>query len=176
MCFTISPNGPDNVGKTTQLELLPSHFSIFKVGGLHDNDKSIAELQHQGHLRDWWWVSTPEEFVCSIFGALARRYWNSTEGKNKEMVIFDRGIVMFEAVAIAVIAMKNQDDDLVKARADLDAIVDKRCLCLLREKLAVLIKHDKTLEDSVRIIMRRESNPGDMRYAAYQRLRQSELQ
>ena len=111
-----------------------------------------------------------------VFGVLARRYWNSIEGKNREMVIFDRGIVMFEAVAVAVIAMKNQDDDLVKAEADLDAIVDKHCLCLPREKLAVLIKHGETLEDSVRITMRRESDPGDKRYAAYQRLLQSELQ
>ncbi|KLU91755.1 hypothetical protein MAPG_10704 [Magnaporthiopsis poae ATCC 64411] len=174
MVFTVSLNGPDNVGKTTQLELLPAHFTISKLGGLHDSDETIAELHRQGRLKEWWWGSTPVEFVSTIFGALARRHRNAT-GKQGDVVVLDRGIDMFEAVAVAVIAMKDEDGDLANARRILDGILDKHGLRLPPENLAVLIKHGKTLDESVRITMSRESSPDDERYNRYQRLLQSEL-
>ncbi len=68
MVFTISLNGPDNVGKTTQLELLPAHFTVSKIGSLHDHDEVIAELHRQGGLKEWWWSSTPLDFVLTILG------------------------------------------------------------------------------------------------------------
>lgn len=111
-----------------------------------------------------------------IFGALARRYRNATAGKNGDVVIFDRGVSMFEAVAVAVIAMKNEDEDLVNARGVLDGILDKHGLRLPPENLAILMTHGNTVEESVRITMSREDNPDDERYNRYQRLLQSELQ
>ncbi|EJT73270.1 hypothetical protein, variant [Gaeumannomyces tritici R3-111a-1] len=82
---------------------------------------------------------------------------------------------MFEAVAVAVIAMKDEDGDLANARRILDGILDKHGLRLPTENLAVLIQHGKTLDESVRITMSRESSPDDKRYNRYQRLLQSEL-
>jgi hypothetical protein len=41
--------------------------------------------------------------------------------------------------------------------------------------MAVLLKHRKTLDESVGITMSRESNPDDERYNRYQRLLQSKL-
>ena len=76
--FTISPNGPDNIGKTSRLALLPDHFTVSKVGGLHENDEMIGRLQQQGNWKNWWWDSSPDDFVCTIFGAVARRYRDST--------------------------------------------------------------------------------------------------
>lgn len=109
MVISISLNGPDNVGKTTQLQLLPAHFMISKVGSLHDNDEMIAELHRRDRLKEWWWDSTPAESVTTIFGALARRRRNATAGENRDVVVFDRGISMFETVAVAVITMKDEN-------------------------------------------------------------------
>lgn len=52
MLFTISLDGLDNLEKTTQLDFLPAHFTIYKIGGLHENDETIAELHHQGRLEE----------------------------------------------------------------------------------------------------------------------------
>lgn len=54
MSYTISLNGADNVGKMTQIGLLPSHHTLSKVGGLHDSDEKIGEMHRQGLLQDWW--------------------------------------------------------------------------------------------------------------------------
>lgn len=43
MPYNVSPNGFNNVGKTIQIELLPSHYTIFKAGRLHDSEKKIGE-------------------------------------------------------------------------------------------------------------------------------------
>lgn len=175
MVFTISLNGPDNVGKTTQLELLPAHFTVSKIGSLHDHDEVIAELHRQGGLKEWWWSSTPLDFVLTVFGALGRRHRNMVEGSKGDMVVFDRGTVMFEAVAVAVIAMKHGDDDLVNARQTLDEILDKHDLRFPRDDMAILMKHGSTVDESVRLTMSRESDPDDKRYTRYQRLLQHEL-
>ena len=116
MSYTVSLNGADNVGKTTQIELLPSHYTISKVEALHESDQKIGDMHRRGLLRDWWWDSSNEEFTCSIFGALRRRHWGSMASEHSVVTVFDRGAAMFEAVAIAVIAIKSSDRNLDKAR------------------------------------------------------------
>lgn len=176
MPYTVSLNGADNVGKTTQMELLPSHYTISKVGGLHDSDKKIGEMHRLGLLQGWWWESSDEEFVCSIFGALGRRHWGSMADEHSVITVFDRGTSMFEAVAVAVIAIKSPDRDLNKARMALHTILEDNNLQAPKERLAILIKHGDSLEESLRITISRESDPGDERYRLYQHLLQSELQ
>lgn len=158
------------------MELLPSHYTISKVGGLCDSDKKLGEMHRRGLLQDWWWQSSNEEFACAIFGALARRYWGSIAGEHSVITVFDRGTSMFEAVAVAVIAIKSPDPDLNKARTALHTILEEHHLQAPKEKLAILLKHGESLEESVQITMSRESDPGDERYRLYQRLLQSELQ
>ena len=115
MTHTLSLNGADNVGKTTQIELLPSHYTIAKVSGLHDSDKKIGAMRRQGLLQKWWWESSNEEIICSIFGALGRRHWDSIADEHSVITVFDRGTSMFEAVVVAVIAIKSANHDLCKA-------------------------------------------------------------
>lgn len=176
MPYTVSVNGADNVGKTTQIELLPSHYTISKIGGLHDSDKKIGEMHRQGLLQSWWWESSDEEFACSIFGAVARRYWGSVAGEHSVVTVFDRGAAMLEAVAVAVIAIKSSDRDLNKARMRLHNILEENHLQVPKERLAILLRHGHNLEESLQITMSRESDPGDERYRLYQLLLQTELQ
>lgn len=79
--------------------------------------------------------------------------------ENKDVVVFDRDINMFEAFAVAVIAMKDEYGDLANAQRILNSILDKHGLRLPQENMAVLIKHGKTLDESVQITMSREKNP-----------------
>ena len=176
MPYTISLNGPDNVGKTTQIGLLPSHCTVCKVGGLHASDEKIGEMQRQRLLRDWWWGSSNEEFTCSIFGALRRRQCDSIASEHSVINIFDRGVAMFEAVAVAVIAIKSADHDLSKARMVLNTILETNHLQVPKEKLAILLRHGDSLEESLQITMGREVDSGDERYRTYQLLLQSELE
>ena len=43
MPLTISLNGADDVGKTTQTDLIPHHHSISLVGSLHDCAQKIGQ-------------------------------------------------------------------------------------------------------------------------------------
>ncbi|KAL8847762.1 MAG: hypothetical protein Q9221_007210 [Calogaya cf. arnoldii] len=156
--YTVSLNGADNVGKTTQIDLLPNNFMIGKVGGLHNTDTKIGELYRQaGRLKQWWWQSSNKEFVSSLGGALARR---SREG---------RGIgVGFQAEELSLA--------LHSARAAFQAILKDHHLQLPKERLAILLKHGGSLEESLNITLNREESTVDDRYKLYQYLLQTEMQ
>lgn len=175
MPYTVSLNGADNVGKTTQIGLLPSHYTISKVGGLHEKDTKIGEMHRQGLLKYWWWESTNEDFVCSIVGALARRHWDSMTNTHSVVSLVDRGAAMFEAVAVAVIATKRADHDLDKARATFQTILEKYHLQVPKERLAILLTHGGSLDESLQITLSREDNNPDERYKLYQFFLQSEM-
>ena len=176
MPYTISLNGADNVGKTTQIGLLPSHYTVSKVGGLHDSDEKIGGMHRQGLLPNWWWTSSNEEFICSILGALGRRQFDSIASEHSVINIFDRGVAMFEAVTVAVIAMKSADHDLSKARTVFNRILETNHLQVPKEKLVILLRHGDNLEESLQITMSREADSGDERYRSYQLLLQKELE
>ena len=176
MPYTISLNGADNVGKTTHIGLLPSHYTVSKIGGLHDSDENIGDMHRRGLLQDWWWGSSNEEFTCSIFGALGRRQCDSMASEHSVINIFDRGVAMFEAVVVAVIAIKSADHDLSKARTVLNTIIETNHLQVPKERLAILLRHGDSLEGSLQITMSREADPGDERYRLYQLLLHSELE
>ena len=83
---------------------------------------------------------------------------------------------MFEAVTVAVLAVKNGGNDLKEARAKLGRILQQHHLHVPREQLAILLKHGANLEESVNITLEREQKPADERYRLYQTLLQTELQ
>ncbi|KAI4281505.1 MAG: hypothetical protein L6R38_003631 [Xanthoria sp. 2 TBL-2021] len=177
MSYRVSLNGPDNVGKTTQIDLLPSSFTIGKVGGLHKTDNTkIGELHRQGLLRQWWWESSNEEFIRFIVGALARRHLDSMTDTLNQVILFDRGAAMFEAVVVAVIATKSLDHNLDNARAAFQAILNENHLQLPRERLAILLTHGGSLDGSLKITLNREEGILDERYKLYQFLLQTEMQ
>lgn len=53
MPLTVFSNGADNVGKTTQIGLLPHHYSTSLVGSLHDCDQKIGQMVKAGSLDEW---------------------------------------------------------------------------------------------------------------------------
>lgn len=176
MPLTISLNGADNVGKTTQIGLLPRHYSVSLVGSLHDCDEKIGQMVKNSSLNEWWWSCSDEEFVCTIYGALGRRYWNSLTNEQTAIAVYDRGTAMFDAVTVAVLAVKNDGNNLKEARAKLGRILQQHHLHVPREQLAILLKHGADLEESVKITLEREQRPADERYRLYQTLLQTELQ
>lgn len=70
--------------------------------------------------------------------------------------IIRRGVRVFHP---AVIAIKSPDRDLNKARTALHTILEENHLQMPRERLAILLKHGESMEDSFRITMSRESDP-----------------
>ena len=176
MPLTISLNGADNVGKTTQIGLLPRHYSVSVVGSLQDCDEKIARMVKSCRLDEWWWSCSDEEFVCTIYGALGRRYWNSLTNEQNAIAVYERGTAMFEAVTVAVLAVKNDGNDLNEARAKLGRLLEQHHLHVPSEQLAILLKHGASLEESVKINPEREQKPVDERYRLYQTLLQTELQ
>lgn len=62
----VSINGSDNVGKTTQIALLPPHYSIRLLGSLHNVGGKLADLLRSGSLMSWWWTSSDEDFVTAM--------------------------------------------------------------------------------------------------------------
>ena len=176
MPMTISSNAPDNVGKTTQLELFPRSYSTILVGGLHDCDPRIGQMLKDGSLNDWWWNSSEEDFVCTIYAALGRRYQDAAANGSKVFALFDRGKAMFDAVTAAVLATKRRDGDLHEARKRRESIVRQNHFQIPDEEITILLKFGKTLEESVKISLGRETRPVDGRYRLYQKLLQRELQ
>ncbi|GAP91699.1 hypothetical protein SAMD00023353_12800040 [Rosellinia necatrix] len=177
--FTVSLNGPDNIGKTTQLSLLSDNFTVSKVGGLHEHDEMIHQLQLEGRWGDWWWNSSVEEFICTVIRAAVHRYQSSVASASRsgiDLVIFDRGVAMFKAVVVAMTAIKRGDDNLDTARQIVNEILQKNGLAIPHEELAIILMHNSgDIGQCVEWTMNRQEDPNDKEYAHYQRLLQTEL-
>ncbi|KAJ3569103.1 hypothetical protein NPX13_g6193 [Xylaria arbuscula] len=149
------------------------------TGGLHTTDKEIGGMQRDNKLQEWWWDCSIEEFIIVVIGAVVRRYWRSVaqqDDKTPNLVIFDRGTIMFRAVAIAMVAIKRRDDDLDAARSVFNSVMQKYGLVLPNEDFAVLLRHDSCdIGVGVQRTMRRGTDSHDERYRHYQRLLQTEL-
>lgn len=93
--------------------------------------------------------------------------------------MFDRGVAIFEAVAVAMAAFKRGDDDLNAARSAFNKIIDELGFVMRHENLAILLRHDtEDIKTGVERTMRREDDhpgPSVTRYAPYRRLLQTEL-
>lgn len=133
-------------------------------------------MLNDGSLNDWWWNSSEEDFVCTIYGALGRRYRDTKANETTELALFDRGKAMFDAVTAAVFAAKSKDGNLLEARTRRDEIIQQHHLQVPGEEITILLKHGTTLEESVNISLERETKSVDDRYRRYQTLLQRELQ
>jgi adenylylsulfate kinase-like enzyme len=170
----VSINGADNVGKTTQLGLLPVSYEIKIIGSLHDTDQNLANLVHNGQMKDWWWLSSHEEWIETIFRALQARKEAALK-QSAAICLVDRGYIMFMAVAAAVIAIKDGHGDLERARTQLASILATLDIKDCREDLAILIKRTGDLSSAVKRSLALESEAVDERYTRYQHLLYSEL-
>ena len=89
--LVISINGPDNVGKTTQITMLPPHYTIHVLGSLHNVEGKLADLARSGRLKNWWWTSSDEEFVRDYIQSCADIVTSLHRQVGADMSILDRG-------------------------------------------------------------------------------------
>ena len=142
--LVVSINGSDNVGKTTQIALLPPHYSIRLLGSLHNVDGKLADLVRSGSLKSWWWTSSDEDFVTTIFTAVQARHELAQAG-GADISILDRGTYMFEAVSIATIAVKNNIVNLDEARKHFEGLLATMGLAVQPEQVSILVE-DSTVQ------------------------------
>lgn len=69
---------------------------------------------------------------CTIVAALGRRYWNSLGKEQATIAIYDRGIIIFEAVTTTVIAVKSDSHDLSNARNKFEKTIERNGLRVAR--------------------------------------------
>lgn len=64
----------------------------------------------------------------------------SLTNEQTAIAVYDRGTARFEAVTVAVLAVKNGGKDLKEARAKLGRILQQHHLHISREQLAILLE------------------------------------
>ena len=170
----VSINGPDNVGKTTQITMLPPHYTIRVLGGLQNVEGKLADLARSGYLKSWWWTSTDEDFVKTIFTAVQTSHELAHAG-GADVSILDRGACMFEAASIATIAIKNNVADLEDARQRFQDVLAATGLKVLQESVSILLRFNISAEEAVKTTLERESETVDDRYRKYQRLLHAQI-
>lgn len=102
----ISLNGPDNVGKTTQLRQLAGRWTGFQMlGAVHEHDPSPWERASEaGDYATWWFEkSTTVELTSTLINGHAKRATARTPGRTG---LLDRGLPMLMAVAAATSIVK----------------------------------------------------------------------
>ncbi|MFI1097335.1 hypothetical protein [Streptomyces sp. NPDC020917] len=102
----ISLNGPDNVGKTTQLRQLAGRWTGFQLlGAVHEHDPGPWERASEaGDYATWWFEkSTTVELTSMLISGHAKRATARTPGRTG---LLDRGLPMLMAVAAATSVVK----------------------------------------------------------------------
>lgn len=169
--ITISLNGHDNVGKTTQMSLLPLDGNVDHRTSIHFYDQNIQDMVNKNIFDIWWRKSNDKDFVIAIFNALNKRSKIKT---CKESVVFDRGVRMFDAVCVARIAQKNKisleeaERKYLKIKSGIKPSISK-------EDFAILLVQGSSLKDSIKISLEREKRKPDQIYKEYQTLLQKYL-
>ena len=170
--FTISLNGPDNVGKTIQINYMPKHVEIRR--SIHKHDDYMSDVGNKNNLQEWCLMkSTHEEHINIIMSDVNKRAHIPAD-INTNFIAFDCGSIMFEAICIATIACKEKCD-LTLAEGIYNLIIEKYAIKIPHEDIRILLKHGKDLEASLRISSMRK-HEHDQLYDEYQKLLQTQLQ
>lgn len=102
----VSLNGPDNVGKTTQLRLLAQRRPGFHpLGAIHEHDRELwARVAADDYARWWFETSTTVELTEMLLASHTKR---ATAREESRTGLLDRGWPMLLAVAAATCAVKD---------------------------------------------------------------------
>jgi len=162
--LSVSLNGVDNVGKTTQLAWLHRGMTRFHLVGSVDAWDARWREVAAGDFAQWWFVgSTTAEHVGLMLGSHAAR-----RGGSGPLALEDRRLPMLRATCAATAAIK---DSLSPAKALrlVDHLAADLPAAEPRREVHVLLRRfdDPTREAAE--ALRRETRPTNKRYAAYQR-------
>ena len=161
-----SINGPDNIGKTTQVKMIPSRWDLMKMSGIHRYSKRLLEMSNNGSMKRWWFGTDNKDFVCCVFDALKQR--RDIAIKSLKPAVFDRGATMFQAVCIARIAYHDKVG-ISSAETTFKQLKNDIGEEWPSEKLTILIRHEVSLEKAVALALEHEKDVGE-EYQAYQTL------
>lgn len=103
----LSVNGPDNVGKTTQIRKLSEVVSGLQVlGAVHEYNRPAWDAVTGLGFADWWFAgSTTEELTRLLLASHARRVAAHDPAL---LSVLDRGYPMLLATAAATCAIKDK--------------------------------------------------------------------
>lgn len=160
----VSLNGPDNVGKTTQLRLVAQHRPGFQpLGAVHEHDPAPWQRVAAGDYARWWFeTSTTIELTEMLLASHAKRAAARETGRTG---LLDRGLPMLLAVACATCVVK--DGLTVQQAMDtVNGITGSRAF---PPEVSVLLLASLDAERSYAITSARQGRPWTGVYPAYQR-------
>ncbi|KMS74079.1 hypothetical protein ACM01_15755 [Streptomyces viridochromogenes] len=160
----VSLNGPDNVGKTTQLRLLAQRCPGFQpLGAIHDHDPEPWARVAAGDYAQWWFeTSTTVELTEMLLVSHAKRTAAREEGHTG---LLDRGLPMLLAVATATCVVK----DGLTVREAIETVAGIVGSRTFPPETSVLLFPSLDGERSYAITSSREGRAWTGVYPAYQR-------
>lgn len=162
--ISVSLNGNDNVGKTTQLAWLHRGMpGAHLVGTIDDWDPAWTDLV-RGDFAHWWFVgSTTSEHVELIL-----RSHSARRAASGQRALEDRGLPMLRATCGATAVIK-ENISAPKALRLVDRIAADLSAAQRRREVNVLLRRFDDPVREAREALRREQAPVGERYAVYQR-------
>lgn len=161
--LSVSVNGVDNVGKTTQLAWLRRGIPSAHLVGTIDTWDSRWQ-QVAADFAHWWFAgSTTAEHVGLVLGSHAARRAGSGH-----LALEDRGLPMLRATCAATAAVK---DGLAPCEALrlVDRLIAELPAANERGEVHLLLRRSDDPWREADEALRRESGPPSERYASYQR-------
>lgn len=161
----ISLNGPDNVGKTTQLRRLAERWEGFQaLGAVHEHDPEPWERAATGDYASWWFEkSTTVELATMLVRGHAKR---AAAREPDRTGLLDRGLPMLIAVASATSVVK----DGLSAREALWTVQEIAAAITAPPETSVLLMPSLNAERSYAITSTRERRPWTGIYPTYQKV------
>ncbi|WP_328914149.1 MULTISPECIES: hypothetical protein [unclassified Streptomyces] len=161
----ISFNGPDNVGKTTQLRRLARRWERFQaLGAVHEHDPAAWErVAGEGYASWWFERSTTVELTSMLAGGHTKR---ATAREPGRIGLLDRGLPMLMAVAAATSVIKEG----LSAREALRTVGDIAGPFSAPPEISVLLLPSLDPGRSYGITSAREGRPWTGIYPAYQKV------
>lgn len=162
--LSVSLNGVDNVGKTTQLAWLHRGMPNAHLVGTVDAWDSRWREVATGDFAHWWFVgsTTAEHVALMLDSHVARR------AASEPLALEDRGLPMLRATCAATAALK---DGLSPAKALrlVDHLAADLPTAVPRREVHVLLRRSVNHAREAAEALRREPQPVNERYATYQR-------
>jgi hypothetical protein len=161
----LSLNGPDNVGKTTQLERLAQQRPRLQpLGSIHQHDAETWRSVAEGDYAAWWFEKSSTRELTGMM--LASHATRATARRPRCIGLLDRGLPMLMAAAAATSAIK---DSLTpdQALAGIEALVAESELDFPPET-AILLLPSRDTARSYAITSVREGRVWTGVYVRYQ--------